>query len=269
MNLVITPKSEKDLLNQPPTKDTTEKIMPVVNEDNPMKLKDKDSISMNTPLLVETPTQEPKAPPVKFAPTKKPLKVTPPKKQLFNKERPSRFNTKEKKIEKKVVEKIENEAKIDINKTRFIPEDSPPVVEKKDINVNNTNKEAELLRTNIYYTKKLYEEVSDLRKTIKRQGYIKYTINFIILAITLMSFYYGVQAMKTIFTDGGISSLIPAISSSQGINPSSLQGNLFGQAMKILDTKGITNTSSNKESINTLLQSEAVNVESIVNEFLK
>jgi len=86
---------------------------------------------------------------------------------------------------------------------------------------------ADLLRTNIYYSKKLYEEVSQLRKSIRFQGVVKYFFTAMIVLSSIASLFFGYRLVTEIFSGGNPGDLMAKFN--VGGLTEEITANLFGE----------------------------------------
>jgi len=108
------------------------------------------------------------------------------------------------------------------------------------------NDNADLLRTNIYYSKKLYEEVRQLRKSIRFQGLVKYFFTAMIVLSSIASLFFGYRLFTEMFSNGDTSNLMGNFG--QGF-VKQIGANLFNNQTHDLGT-------SNTSNVDTKLSSE-------------
>jgi hypothetical protein len=136
------------------------------------------------------------------------------------------------------------------------------------------NIQIELLRTNVYYTKKLCEEVKSLKRMFQLGFYMKTVMSFLIILTTLFSFYYGYKMFSEL-KNGGISSIIQ--NSLPSFDLGDLGGNFFGKtSTPVLET---SKTESTVEASDLLSGLGAISkniditklgeIQNVVSEFLK
>jgi len=114
--------------------------------------------------------------------------------------------------------------------------------------------EIDLLRTNIYYTKKLYAEVSSLGKMLKVNFMFKSIWTLLIISITIFSFYAGFKFLDNMKSGNMFGGLMDSVSSSD------LQGNLLNK-LGTDDVSGIdlNNLSSGLKGLGELGDLDSIN----------
>jgi len=97
--------------------------------------------------------------------------------------------------------------------------------------------QTDLSRTNVYYTKKIFEEVEKMRKTLQYQSIVKISFSVVMVVLFIVSAIYSLEIIKGIM-NGGLSDILTKMQGLNSLIPGSggETSNLSGSLMKGLST---------------------------------